>query len=219
VDGRLLRLESVPRPSTIDISCSRRTNKAAPDVAVHHTRLPTADRVMVDGILCTSATRTIVDLAATLDPERLETVFERAPAAPDVGACSRGSRRRSLPAGKAGSGSVKELLRVLEPRPRESRFEVRVARLLRKHGIRASANRFVVGRYRLDVAWPERLLGLECDGFEHHGHRLVWKRDRRRIAALEAAGSRLIHLTWDDVTHHPHETVMRLQVALQRAVA
>jgi hypothetical protein len=171
--GRLLRLESVPRPSTIDISCTRPTSKTAPAVAVHRTRLANADRVMVDGIPCTSATRTIVDLAATLDSERLETVFESARRLRLTSAHAIEQRAGDFcRQGKAGSGSVKELLRV-----------------------------------------------LECDGFEHHGRRLVWKRDRRRIAAFEAAGWRLIQLTWDDVTRHPEDSVTRLRIALQRAVA
>jgi very-short-patch-repair endonuclease len=73
-----------------------------------------------------------------------------------------------------------------------------------------------VGLYRLDFAWPLLLLAVECDGFEHHGRRLVWKRDRRRIAALELQG-RIIHVTWDDITSRPNETVARIQLALTRA--
>ena len=52
---------------------------------------------------------------------------------------------------------------------------------------------------------------------EHHGRRLVWKRDRRRIATLEAAGWRIVHVTWDDVTRHPQQTVERVRMAVQRA--
>ena len=58
------------------------------------------------------------------------------------------------------------------------------------------------------------MLALECDGFEWHGDRLAWKRDRRRVAFLEARGWRLIHVTWEDVTHHPVETIQRLGVSL-----
>ena len=114
---------------------------------------------------------------------------------------------------------MRHLLAVLEHRPLESRLEVKTARLLRAHGLRAAANQFAVGHYRLDYAWPLLLLAVECDGFEHHGQRLLWKRDRRRIAALEALGWRLIHVTWDDVTKHPDETVARIRSAVQRAVA
>jgi very-short-patch-repair endonuclease len=55
----------------------------------------------------------------------------------------------------------------------------------------------------------------ECDGFEWHGDRLRWKRDRRRIAAIEAAGWRVVHVTWEDVTRYPVETLDRLALALR----
>jgi hypothetical protein len=114
--GRLLRLESIPRPTLIDTSCARRTGKSGRGVAVHHTRLPRADLVTVDRIACTSATRTIIDLAARLDAERLEAAFE---------------------------SSVKELVRVLDDRPLEPRLEIRVARLLRVGGIHIALQRAV----------------------------------------------------------------------------
>jgi hypothetical protein len=40
-----------------------------------------------------------------------------------------------------------------------------------------------VGSHRLDFAWVLLLRAVECDGFDWHGNRLPWKRDRRRIAA------------------------------------
>ena len=96
---------------------------------------------------------------------------------------------------------------------------MKTARLLRAHGLRAPRTNSRSGDYRLDYAWPLLLLAVECDGFEHHGQRLLWKRDRRRIAELEAMGWRLIHVTWDDVTNHPDETVARIRSAVQRPVA
>jgi very-short-patch-repair endonuclease len=71
-----------------------------------------------------------------------------------------------------------------------------------------------IASYRVDRAWPERRVVAECDGFQFHGQHLQWKRDRRRIAAIEAAGWRILHVTWDDVTFRAHETLARLSHAL-----
>lgn len=218
VAARLLRLDAIPRPQTIDITVPRSTGLHAAGIVVHRMRLDPGDRVLVDEIPCTSATRTIVDLAAVLDDERLETAFDSA----------RRLRLTSLPAlarradelcgrGRPGSARLRRLLALAGARPLESRLEVRTARLLRAAGMSAPARQFAVGRYRLDFAWPALLLALECDGFEHHGRRLVWKRDRRRVATLEARGWRIVHVTWDDVTAHPDETLARLHGALARA--
>jgi very-short-patch-repair endonuclease len=215
--GRLLRLDAVAKPAVIDISVTSAHRLRADGINVHRTTLERVDRVTVDNIACTSATRTIIDLAGQLDDEALETAFD---SARRLGLTAPGALARRAAAlcgrGRPGSTRVAKLLRVLEARPLESKLEVRVARLLRRHGLRPPANQLVVGRYRIDFAWPALLLGLECDGFEHHGRRLVWKQDRRRIAALEAAGWRLVHVTWDDVARHPDETVARLRRAVQR---
>jgi very-short-patch-repair endonuclease len=76
---------------------------------------------------------------------------------------------------------------------------------------------FVVEPYRLDFAWTDLWFAVECEGFEIHGNRLAWKRDRRRVAALERAGWRIMVVTWDDVTRHPAETLERVALALHRA--
>jgi very-short-patch-repair endonuclease len=68
--------------------------------------------------------------------------------------------------------------------------------------------------FRLDFVWLAILLGIECDGFDWHGNRLAWKRDRRRIARLEDLGWWLLHVTWDDVTQRPDETISRIRQAI-----
>ena len=56
---------------------------------------------------------------------------------------------------------------------------------------------------------------MECDSFEWHGYRLAWKRDRRRVASLEAQGWRIVPVTWDDVADRRAETVARIRTALE----
>lgn len=97
------------------------------------------------------------------------------------------------------------------------KLEVRAAILLRNHGVIPDITQHRVGDYRIDFAWVRRMLGVECDGYEWHGNRLAWKRDRRRVAFLEAQGWRLIHLTWDDVTLRPDETIARVREAIRRS--
>ena len=58
------------------------------------------------------------------------------------------------------------------------------------------------------------MFAVECEGYEVHGNRLAWKRDKRRTAALEELGWRLMFVTWDDVVRHPEQTVERIRLAL-----
>ncbi|MDQ1481504.1 MAG: hypothetical protein QOI44_2365, partial [Actinomycetota bacterium] len=43
------------------------------------------------------------------------------------------------------------------------------------------------------------------------------KRDRRRLAAIEAARWRIVQVTWADVTEQPGQTIERLAFALRTA--
>jgi very-short-patch-repair endonuclease len=96
-------------------------------------------------------------------------------------------------------------------------LEVKLARLLRKSSLPSPQRQFQIGRFRLDFAWPAARIACECDGFEHHGARLAWKRDRRRLAAIEAARWRIVQVTWADVTTEPTQTLDRLAIALRIA--
>ncbi len=209
----LLRLP-LREPAKLHVSAPHSIRRCAIDVVLHRTTtLIRADRYVVDGLPCTSPTRTIIDLAPGLDGEALEHVFE---AARRMGLTTKLALERRIGADRAPA-SLRDLLKLVDARPKESRLEVRTARLLRSHGITPEATQHRVGPYRIDfVLSIARRLGLECDGFEWHGNRLAWKRDRRRIAALEAAGWRLTHLTWDDVTDRPRESIDRVRVIISR---
>jgi very-short-patch-repair endonuclease len=182
--------------------------------------LPRRDVVLVDGIRCTSATRTIIDCAAMLDDETLESAFEQARRMGLTSTRALAKRAGELCGrGRPGSSRVGGLLAVQcsGERALESWLEVKLARLLRRSSLPAPVRQHPVGRYRLDFAWPALGVACECDGFEHHGSRLAWKRDRRRLAAIEAAGWRIVHLTWDDVTREPEQTCNRLALSLRDA--
>jgi very-short-patch-repair endonuclease len=96
---------------------------------------------------------------------------------------------------------------------------VKTRRLLRAASLPRPVVQYSLGRFRLDFAWPQFRVSVECDGFERHGSRLQWKRDRRRVAAIEAMGWRLVHLTWDDVTRRSSESVERVALALAASAA
>jgi very-short-patch-repair endonuclease len=213
VAGRFLRLP-MPRPEQIDVIVERQTSLAAPGVTVHRARLTNVDRVVVDGIPCTSATRTLLDCAPLLDGEALEAAFERARR---MGLTSVSAMHKQLKRGRVGSAMMREVLAHADARPKESRLEVKLARLLRASTLPIPTPQFAVGPYRVDYAWLRYRTICECDGFEWHGSRLEWKRDRRRIAAIEAANWQVVHVTWDDVTKRPGETLERLALALHRA--
>ena len=220
--ARLLRLDAV-RTDELHLTLPSNFGRRSRGFVVHRmAALPPSDLVAVDGIRCTSATRTIIDCAALLDDEGIEHAFEQARRMGLTSPATLARRFEELGGkGRPGSSRVRRLVGVQTPemRPLESRLEVKLARLLRASSLPKPERQHRVGRYRLDFAWPNRGLGCECDGFEHHGARLAWKRDRGRLAEIEAAGWRIVHVTWDDVTHRPDQTIARIALALGELAA
>lgn len=56
---------------------------------------------------------------------------------------------------------------------------------------------------RVDFAWPDHKVILECDGYGFHAAKDPFQRDRRRWSAITAAGWQLVVVTWFDVTRDP----------------
>lgn len=121
------------------------------ELALHHSsRLNAVDLVQVDGIGCTSATRSVIDCAPMMDDEALEGMFEQARRMGLTSATALFRRAEQLcGSGRPGSSRVRRLLAVQNPNERalESRLEVKLARLLRRSSLPTPERQFPVGRF------------------------------------------------------------------------
>ncbi len=189
----------------------------------HRTKsLPDWQRVFVDGIPATSAARTLVDIAGSVHGEALTAAAE---SARRLGLMSISELERTMQhcGQRRGRVALKRYVDVHGGQSAlEHRLEVKTAAMLRRARIDDFIGQYRVvvadGRsFRVDFAWPDRRLVVECDGFRWHGQHASWKRDRRRIAALERAGWRVLVITWDDVTRHRAETIDRVRLVLAHA--
>jgi very-short-patch-repair endonuclease len=64
-----------------------------------------------------------------------------------------------------------------------------------------------------DFRWPAQRLVIEADGAAWHDDRLAREDDAERQALLEAAGERVVRVTWDQATRHKRQTLTRLAQA------
>ena len=62
----------------------------------------------------------------------------------------------------------------------------------------------------VDLAWPKLRLGIECDGWRHHGTRAAFVRDRARDRALFSLGWSVLRYSWEDVVHNADEVIEEL---------
>ncbi len=170
-------------------------------VRVHRAELSPADVVTGDGVPRTSVARTLLDLAAVApggvleaavrraDPADLRILDERLP----EHAGRRGVRvlRAALEAAGFGDGQP------------SGELERRFLTLCRRHGLPSPlVNQWMPipgEEMKVDFMWPGSRLIVETDGFETHGGRQAFVRDRRRDQVLSANGWRVIRLTWGDV--------------------
>jgi very-short-patch-repair endonuclease len=67
-----------------------------------------------------------------------------------------------------------------------------------------------VGRHCVDFLWPAQRLVVEVDGWQFHGHRIAFERDRIRDAELQLAGYTVVRVTWRRLRDEPAATIARV---------
>jgi very-short-patch-repair endonuclease len=187
------------------------------------TRIDRADRTEIGPIPVTTPVRTVIDLAGRLEDHRLlaamESVFRRNLGTPERLASRLVALRES---GRPGAGRLEQLLAGRgDGRPLESTLESKIWLLLSASDLPRPARQHWVttsgGRYRFDFAWPDHKLGLECDGWEHHGDREAFGKDRVRLSEMASSGWRVLLVTWDLGTRDPGRVLRWVERSLALA--
>jgi hypothetical protein len=168
------------------------------------------DVVRMQGIRTTSATRTLIDLGGVVSAATLEAALERA-LHMRLTSFDRLVRRFFEVArkGRTGVGPLRALLVDRDPTlaPAESDLETLLLRILRDHGLPTPVRQHVVEVggtvFRLDVAYPDRRIFLEGDGFGIHTMRDVFERDRDRQNLLVNAQWLPLRFTWRQLCRGP----------------
>jgi very-short-patch-repair endonuclease len=202
------------RGPLIDVTVGR-SNRKRPGLAIHRSRtFEPRDVHMHRGIPTTTPTRTLLDLAEIAPPRDLERAFDEA-------ITRRLTTHASLSAvverskGRRGMGKLQDVLaRSTEPTLTRSEAEERYLALVREAGLPAPAVNPVIEGHRVDFLWRGDRLVVEVDGFRFHSSRSAFERDRRRDAELQAAGYRVVRVTWRQLVEEPVAVVARLARAL-----
>jgi len=153
------------------------------------------------GVPTTTPARTLLDLAAVLNPRRLAHALHEA----EIGRLASPASLDELLWRHRTSEGTRTLRRILE-RERagstvtKSELERRFLSFLNAVGLAPPATNQGLKLdglwFEPDCMWPTQRLIAELDGYEVHATRRAFERDRRRARALEAAGWHVIHVTW-----------------------
>jgi very-short-patch-repair endonuclease len=201
----------------IDVTVARRL-KPRRGIRIHSGRcLPRSDVVVREGIPVTTPARTLLDLADVLDRRSLERAVHEA----EVQRLVTHDRLREQIARSPGRRATTVLAAILAegPAPTRSELEDRALELFKQADLpRPRTNVQVLG-IEVDFLFPAARLIVEVDGDRYHGTAFARRTDAAKQARLEAAGYRVLRLTWEQVTQRPQQTVARLRRALATAPA
>jgi very-short-patch-repair endonuclease len=202
------------RPSAaarVDITVPGDRGRSSPALSVHQGRLAPEDVTRHDGIPITTPARTLLDLAEVVSREQLDRAVDRALEL-------RLYDQRALDAviarspGRRGLRPLRATLAALDPGRAATRSELerRMLALLDAHGLECPQVNARLGPYEVDLLWSRRRLVAELDGRAFHSSPRAFEADRRRDAELQAAGYRVVRLTWRQVTREPRWVAARL---------
>lgn len=183
-------------------------------VIVHRSRilLPRDVRTQLD-LPITSPARTMLDIAAGLPDRDVEYILEEALAKrllSDEAAAEVVRRAGRHP----GAAALRRVLATRTGTLTESAAQRRLLELIREAGLPFPKTERPLLGYRVDLLWPELRLVVEVDGYQTHGTRGAFERDRRRDARLQTAGFLVLRFTARQIEHQPLAVIAQLAHAI-----
>jgi very-short-patch-repair endonuclease len=176
----------------IDVTASRRSGvRSTAAIVVHRPRRSVLTTVR-HGIPVTTPGQTLADLAMALPRRPLEKAIETAEVR---------KLNVEIPENHPGAKRLQDVrpLATTTDSPLEDAFLA----LCDTYGIPRPLVQPVIGGHRVDFCWPEERLIVETDGYEHHGTRAAFERDRAKDARLTVLGWRVLRFTRQQVHGEP----------------
>ena len=185
-----------PHDGNTHVTVTNKDARSRRGLTVHRTA--SLNAAVHNGLPLTTPARTLHDLTPHLEPHELERAVEEAVirglTTPDE-LTTRPALRRA---------------RIEEPQLTRSEAERRLRKLIRAARLPRPQTNTKVAGWEVDAVWPAQRLVVEVDGFAYHGNRAAFERDRRKDAALVAAGYRVVRITWRQLVEEPHAVVALL---------
>jgi very-short-patch-repair endonuclease len=199
----------------IDITVPSRSYRSRPGIRIHGGRnLDHRDVRRRSQIPLTAPARTLLDLAEAIPSRDLHRAYEEAQRGRLLRPVELGAMLERSP-GRHGVSAIRALLdEISGPALTRSEAEALLLELLRAAELSPTGVNVRVGRHEVDLLWrPQRLI-VEVDGYAYHASRAAFERDRLRDAELQAAGYRVMRVTWRQITDRPEAVIARVAQAL-----
>lgn len=205
----------------LEVVTDRWLRQIHPDARVHETLvLPDLDRTTHRSIPITTVVRTLIDVAGWAHPFRVEQAWEDALRKRLCTVAQIGNR--FVPLARRGRRGIALARTLLEARtgeyvPTGSVFELRMVELLGAHGLPAPQRQVKVvlpeANVYLDLAWPDRLLAIECDGMWDHATNIALPWDAKRQNEVQLLGWLVLRFTWKQLNEKPADVIRQIKAA------
>lgn len=212
------------RAGPVEVLVPHGTSVPARGPLLHATRTRTLvpeDRTELDGLSVTAPARTLLDLAARRSADRLG---ELVAAALRGACCTAADLEATLAAHPRarGRGRLRAAVALLADDGARSRSDVEVGALQALvdaglprpsvgHRVRDERGRFIA---EVDLAYPDRRLAIEIDGYRWHSSPARKRADEQRQNRLVLAGWTVLRFSASEVRSHPDRLVASVRAAL-----
>ena len=209
----------------IEVSVPRH-RRSRPRLELHEVELAFDEVTIHRGIPATTPSRTLFDLAGVLTAQQLERAIDQA----EIRRLTSPTSLEALVArhpGRRGTTALRSILghsyRIGHTLTR-SDLEDRFLALLAAHRLpRPQTNRMIDlpnGEWtEADCVWPAHRLVVELDGYATHATRRAFERDRARDRDLQAAGWRVLRITWRQLDAETKTIARQLRSLLRDTVS
>jgi very-short-patch-repair endonuclease len=173
-------------------------------IQIHRAILPADERTTHRGIPTTTVPRTLLDLSAVVKRHETRSALRKAEQLRLTDPLTLHdliARYRRRP----GLARIRALLEEASVGAKiiRSELEERFQDFLIRAGLPLPQTNVLIEDYEVDCAWPEQRVIVELDGHATHSPTHAFEGDRARDRRLEAAGWRVIRITWRQLQEEP----------------
>lgn len=203
-------------PSIVELTVPESLNRAArPGVRLRRRDLDATDGVEVRGLPVTAVLLTVLESAVELGvagSSLVDRALQRRVEIEDL------YRAHCRNLGRRGSVAAARLLSAAGDRAASEAERVAIG-LLRGAGLSGWVRGYRVGSYELDLAFADKRVAIEVDGWAWHSDVERFRGDRRRQNALVLAGWTVLRFTWHELCHRPAAVVEQIRQAVRDSAA
>jgi uncharacterized protein DUF559/transcriptional regulator with AbiEi antitoxin domain of type IV toxin-antitoxin system len=188
------------------------TARRRPGIRIHRATVDRKDVRRHLGIRVTSPARTVFDIAPRLTDRALTRAVNELRIERRLKLEHLAELVARLPR-HPGARRVKPLIETPKG-PTRSKLEDAFVAFTERFGLPQPELNARVAGYEVDALFREQRVIVELDGYQFHGTRQAFEKDRERDAATLAAGFVTVRITWERLTESPEKEADRLNAII-----